>query len=280
MHRIIVRGLRVAYRQGVITLNLPDLIEPPTAKKKAMAAPTKSQADRLVEAADKRRTASRWRVGLGLGLRQGEALGLRWTSVDIDSGDPKLRVHWQLHRRPFEHGCRGKPCGRRRAGNCPQRTLPMKAGEIPVEGGLILKPPKGSSFGEIPLPPEFVGELRRHREIQNLEKSMAGAGYTDQGFVFARIDGGPISPEADWREWQELEEEAGVSGVRVHDGRHFTASFLLALGVDSSVVQQILRHSSIKVTEAYLDVAAKLKRDATSLMGQALRAPQREGDGR
>jgi len=67
-----------------------------------------------------------------------------------------------------------------------------------------------------------------------------------------------------------------VQGIRVHDGRHFTASFLLALGVDSRVVQTILRHSSIKATEAYMDVAADLKREATDRMGTALPAPKRD----
>ncbi|WIM97800.1 site-specific integrase [Actinoplanes oblitus] len=278
VHRIIVRGLRVAFRTRVITCNLAELITPPTAKKKVLAAPTKGEADRVLAATDNRRSSTRWRCGFGLGLRQGEALGLRWPWLDIDSEQPEARIHWQLHRRPFLHGCSGSPCGRRRAGNCPQRILPLKAGEIQVEGGLILKPPKGSSYGEIPLPAELVEEFRRHREIQDFEKMMAGDAYVDRGFVFCDRLGHPISPEADWKEFQEIEAEAGVH-LRVHDGRHFTASFLIALGVDSSVVQKILRHSSIKVTEGYLDASTELKREATSRMGQALRRPQREGNG-
>ncbi|GIE91073.1 Site-specific recombinase XerD [Actinoplanes regularis] len=279
VHRIITRGLKVAWRSQVISYNLAALIEPPTAKRRVLSSPTKDVADRVLHATDNRRTSTRWRSGFGLGLRQGEALGLRWPWFDIDSEEPMAKIHWQLHRRPFQHGCGVTPCGRRRGGNCPQRVLPMKAGEIHVVGGLILKPPKGSSYGEIPLPPELVEEFRRHREIQNFERMRAGDAYNDGGFVFCDELGNPISPEADWKEFQEIEEEAGVS-LRVHDGRHFTASFLIALGVDSSVVQQILRHSSIKVTEGYLDVAAELKRNATNLMGQALRKPQREGDGR
>jgi integrase len=275
VHRIISRGLKVAFRQGVLMVNLAELIDPPKVKKRVLPAPTSEEANRVLAVTDRRRSSTRWRVGFGLGLRQGEALGLRWPWVDLGE-KPAVKVHWQLHRRPFAHGCGAAPCGRLRAGNCPQRVLPLKAGEIQVRGGLILKPPKGSSYGEIPVPPELADELRRHREIQNMEKSMAGGAYNDQGFVFANELGNPYSPEADWREFQEIEEEAGVS-LRVHDGRHFTASFLLALGVDSRVVQEILRHSSIRVTEGYLDVAQTLKRDATTLMGQALPKPQRNG---
>jgi integrase len=218
-------------------------------------------------------------LGLGLGLRQGEALGLRWSYVDLDSAEPGIDISWQLSRRQFKHGCDPVPCGKRRAGNCPQRTLPMRSGEIRVVGGLILKPPKGDSKGVVPLPVELVEELRAHREVQDLEKAMAGDMYHDRGFLFADELGGPVSPERDWAEWQEMEKAAGVEGrFRVHDGRHFAATFLLSLGVDVRVVQKILRHSSVKVTEGYAHVVETMARDAVQRMGRAL--PRSERDSR
>jgi integrase len=208
---------------------------------------------------------------MGLGLRQGEALGLRRTFVELDGEEPHLKVWWQLHRRAFDHGCGATPCGRRRAGNCPARKLPLKSGEIALRGGLILKPPKGKSKRVVPLPPELVAVLRAHFEIQDLERMMAGDAYEDLDLVFAQLGGQPIDPSTDWDEWQALEVEAGVEGMfRVHDGRHFAASFLLALGVDIRVVQEILGHSSIKVTEGYTHVASKLAMDAVKKMGKTL----------
>ena len=109
-----------------------------------------------------------------------------------------MRVWWQLHRRSFKHGC-GGTCGRRRGGNCPERTLPLRSGETVVKGGLILKEPKGRSKREIPLPPELVEALRAHREVQNLERMMAGGAYAPYGFVFARVGGDPVDPGEDWR---------------------------------------------------------------------------------
>lgn len=280
VHRIISRGLKVAYRRGVVLVNVADLIEPPTAKKRVMGSPDEQEAGKLLEAASCRRNAVRWTIGLGLGLRQGEALGLRWSDLDLASAEPKVDVQWQLHRRPFDHGCGVTPCGRSRAGNCPQRVLPLKSGEVAVRGGLILKQPKGKSAGVVPLPPEFVAQLRSHREIQDLEKMMAGSAYGDWGFVFADQLGGPISPEADWREWQVLETEAGVEGMfRPHDARHFAATFLLAQGVDIRVVQEILRHSSVKVTEGYTHVASTMAREAAEKIGSRLPTPKRR-DGR
>lgn len=281
VHRIMSRALEIAYRRKLLPYNPAKLLDAPTAKPKEMTPPDEAAAGRLLSAAARRRNALRWKLGLGLGLRQGEALGLRWPYVDIDSAEPHIKIHWQLHRRPFEHGCEGAPCGRRRAGNCPQRRLPLKSGEIQVAGGLILKPPKGKSAGTVPLPPEFAAELRAHREVQDLEKMMAGDAYARHGFVFAHLDGAPVSPEADWREWQELEEEAGVAGqFRPHDARHFAATFLLAQGVDVRVVQEILRHSSVKVTEGYAHVASRMAREAAERMGRALPRAHTEGDGK
>jgi integrase len=275
VHRILSRILKIAHRRGTVPANVAGLIDAPTAKDVEIIPPTEEEAARLLAAAERRRNKVRWKLGLGLGLRQGEALGLRWPYVDVDGDEPQANIWWQLSRRQFKHGCGSPPtCGRRKAGYCPQRNLPLKSGEHQVLGGLILKEPKGKSKGEVPLPPELVDELRAHREVQDLEKLMAGDAYVDRGFVFAGLLGEPISPEADWREWQELEQEAGVAGrFRPHDGRHFAATFLLALGVDVRVVQAILRHSSVKVTERYTHVASRMARDAAEKMGRALPKP-------
>jgi integrase len=50
----------------------------------------------VLTAAGERRNASRWSVGLACGLRQGEALGLRWEFTDLDAGE--MHVWWQLQR--------------------------------------------------------------------------------------------------------------------------------------------------------------------------------------
>ena len=41
---------------------------------------------RLLDVAGGRRNSARWALALALGLRQGEALGLRWEDVDLDHG--------------------------------------------------------------------------------------------------------------------------------------------------------------------------------------------------
>ncbi len=47
--------------------------------------------------------AYRAALALALGLRQGEALGLRWSDVDVDH--LPIRIAWQVQRLTWEHGC-------------------------------------------------------------------------------------------------------------------------------------------------------------------------------
>lgn len=273
VHRILSRAFKIAWKRGLMTLNPADLLEDaPTAKKIEMTSLTEAAAVAILEATARKRNAARWSVGLALGLRQGEALGLRWPYVELDGDEPHLRVWWQLHRRPFEHGCGSAPCGRRRAGNCPQRRLPLRSGETQVgTGGLILKEPKGKSKRTVPLPPELAAQLRTHREVQDFERMMLPGGvYAGHGLVFAREDGSAIDPSDDWSEWKALLAAAGVPDARVHDARHTAATLLLAQGVRLEVVQELLGHSSITTTRGYTHVASEMAKAGVEALGKKL----------
>lgn len=266
VHRILSRALEVAYRRQMCPRNVAKLIDSPTAKKVEMRPLTLDDAAAVLDAAAGRRNSARWSVGLAVGLRQGEALGLRWSYVDLDARE--MRVWWQLHRRAWEHGC-GGTCGRRKGGYCPRRHITLRSGEFML-GGFVMKEPKGKSKRTIPIPPELVDLLRAHREVQDLEKQWASGAYTDHDLVFAELDGRPIDPSSDWEEWKALLAAAGVADARVHDGRHTAATILLALGVKIEVVQEILGHSSITVTRGYVHVASEMAKAATDSIGAAL----------
>lgn len=268
-HRILSRALEVAYRRGMTARNVAKMIDAPTAKAVEMTSLTEDAAAAILAAAHRRRNAARWSVGLALGLRQGEALGLRWSHVDLDAGE--MRVWWQLHRRPWDHGCAdGAPtCGRKRGGNCPQRRQTLRSGEIHLSGGLILKEPKGKSKRTVPIPPELATQLRAHREVQQLERQFAPV-YAGHDLVFARADGAPTDPAEDWDEWKALLAKAEVPDARVHDARHTAATLLLAQGVPLEVVQEILGHSSIVVTRGYVHVASQMAKDGVGALGKKL----------
>jgi integrase len=271
VHRIVSRALKIAVRRGKVARNVATLVDPPSIQHTEQAQLTRAEARAVLAAVAGQRNGARWSVALACGLRQGEALGLRWEYVDLRTGD--LKVWWQLQRNTWKHGCADPhvcgsrlhtatcPAGcRRHASRCPQR----------YGGGLVFRRPKGKSRRQITMPPDLVDALRRHRDVQRAEREQAGSAWQDLDLVFAQPDGSPVDPRQDWAEWKELLREAGVREVRVHDVRHTAGTLLVAQGVHIRAVQEILGHSDVRTTESYTHVASEIAREAAARMGRAL----------
>jgi integrase len=154
-------------------------------------------------------------VALAVGLRQSEALGLRWADIDLDNGT--LTVRRGLHR--------------------------------VAQQGLVYEEPKADrSRRTLALPGQLVEALRAHRAAQLEERVAAGPLWQDNDLVFAQANGRPIERKSDWRAWKRLLDEAGVREVRLHDGRHTAATLLLSEGVHPRVVMEVLGHSQMRTT--------------------------------
>jgi len=271
VHRIVSCALKIAVRRGKVARNVATLVDPPSVQHAAQAQLTRAEARAVLAAVAGRRNGARWSVALACGLRQGEALGLRWEYVDLRTGD--LKVWWQLQRNTWKHGCTDPhACGsrlhtvtcpadcRRHASRCPQR----------YGGGLVFRRPKGRSRRQITMPLDLVDALRRYLEAQRAEREHAGSAWQDLDLVFAQPDGSPVDARQDWAEWKELLREAGVREVRVYDVRHTAGTLLVAQGVHIRAVQEILGHSDVRTTEGYTHVASEIARDAAARMGRAL----------
>ncbi|WP_372733571.1 tyrosine-type recombinase/integrase [Nocardioides sp.] len=232
-HRILSRGLKVAYQRGHVTRNVATMIDAPQPADIEMQPLTKEDAFAVLSAARGRRNAARWTVALALGLRQGEALGLRWENVDLEAG-----------------------------------TLAVRQALGRVKGqGLVLGPVKSRAGRRtVAIPAQLLTELRAHRITQNEERLAAGSWWVDGDYVFARVDGRPIDPKADWVEWKALLTDAGVREARLHDARHTAATMLLAMGVPLRTTMEILGHSRITVTSRYQHVVDEMHRDAAEKM--------------
>jgi integrase len=272
IHRILSRALKVAMQRGYVTRNVATLVDAPSASQDEIEPLSLGEALRIVRLAATKRNGTRWSVALGLGLRQGEALGLRWQYVDLDAGT--LTVRWQLQRFAWQHGCADPhACGKdRHRGDCPPGctrhapSCPQRAG-----GGLHLTELKSDkSRRTIALPPQLVAALKAHRAAQLHERMTAGPAWHDGDFVWCQSNGRPIGNHADWDEWRTLLKAAGIRQVRVHDARHTAATLLLAQGVDQRVVMEILGHSQISMTSKYAHVLPQVMTDAAERIGRAL----------
>ncbi|MBN6058402.1 hypothetical protein JYK22_41160, partial [Nonomuraea sp. RK-328] len=103
VHRILSRALKVAVRRDKMTRNVATLVEAPTAAETEIEPLTREEARRILDVARTKRNGTRWSVALALGIRQGEALGLRWSYIDMDTGE--IRAWFQVQRQEWRHGC-------------------------------------------------------------------------------------------------------------------------------------------------------------------------------
>jgi integrase len=204
-HRVTSRALKVAMQRGRVTRNVATLVDAPTARRDEVQPLTAAEARRILDVAGELPNGTRWSVALALGLRQGEALGLLWDSVDLDSGTLTVR-----------------------------RALQRQAGK-----GLVLVEPKSRAGRRaIKLPDPLREALRAHRVRQTEQRLAAGTLWEDRDFVFCQKTGRPIDARRDWLDWKALLKAAGIRDARLHDARHTAATLLLQQGVPARVVMK------------------------------------------
>lgn len=244
VHRILSRALDIAHRRGHVPRNVAKLIDPPTVDPVNVKALSDELALKILDATIGRRNPERWSLAFALGLRQGEAIGLRWEDEDgtplVDLNSGVLRVWYQLRRTIYRHGC-GGTCGKKRGADCPQRS----------GGGLAYRKCKGKSKRTIPLPPELVPAFKALRRRQAGERLRLGKSWSAGSAVFTTEDGRLIDPRDDYDEWVAILAAAGVKHVKPHIMRHTAATLLLEQGVGVRVVQELLGHRDIRTTGIY-----------------------------
>lgn len=238
-HRSILNmALGQALKFGLVGRNVATLVDPPRVKKFEIQPIDQSQARAFLEAIRGDRMEAFFTVALSLGLRRGEALGLRW--VDVDFQARTLRISGSLQR---------------------------------LNGKLELSEPKTKTSRRLlDLPDSLINKLREHRARQLEEKIAIGPQHwQDTDLVFTNDIGEPVDPRQVKRRLDALLKKAGLPHYRVHDLRHFCASLLLAQGVPLKVVSEMLGHSQIGITaDLYTHVLPSLKRAAVDLMDSIL----------
>jgi len=258
-HRTMKTAINVAIRRGHVSRNVASLARPPRVIEVEIEPYTVEEVKRLLVAAAERRNSARWAIALALGLRQGEALGLRWSDVDLDTGT--LRVRRNRLRPKYAHGCDGACPAGRKAGYCPAR--------------IALRPDAGATKSRagrrgVGLPDQLTALLKRHQESQALERDEAGDLWRDGGWLFATPTGGPTNPRTDTKEWKRLLEAAGIRDGRLHDARHTAATALLLLGVPDGAVLKLMGWSNAAMAERYQHLTAPIRRNIANQVGTLL----------
>jgi integrase len=157
-----------------------------------------------------------WLLLLSRGLRRGELAGVRWTSVDLETG-----------------------------------TLRIEHARVEVNGKTLDSDPKTkASQRTLSLDPTLVAAIREHKRSQAADRLRWGPAWTDSGLVFVREDGQGYAPRSISQRFERLIAEAKLRPIRLHDTRHTAASLMLASGVPVKIVQEMLGHSDPSITLA------------------------------
>jgi len=233
LRRVLRAALNQAVKWDLIVRNPATLVSPPKKEKYEFAYLEPEQAKKLFEAASHTRYEALFTVAISVGLRLGEALGLKWSEVDLEAGT--LTVKHQLQR---------------------------------VEGKLTLVEPKTARARRVvPLPSFAIEALKKHRTRQLEERIFNSDVWQEQNFVFTSTVGTPADPRNIRRTLETILQESGLPKVRFHDLRHTCATLLLAQGTDARTIMETLGHSQITLTlNTYSHVMPSLQRDAADRM--------------
>jgi integrase len=258
VHRTLRTALNEAVRRGQLVRNPAEFAKAPRLVEQEIEPFTIEEAQRLLDAAAGRRNGVRYALALALGLRQGEALGLKWSDLSADG--ETLTIRRALQRHPWQHGC-GGTCGRNRGADCPQRH----------GGGLVTVETKSRAGRRIiGVPGPLAEALAHHRQAQNVEREKAADLWQEGGWVFAQPTGRPVDPRRDYEEWRELLRLAGVRPARLHDARHTAATILLVLGVPTRAVMHVMGWSQAAMTTRYQHVPDEVRRGIAAQLGGLL----------
>lgn len=241
------RALNQAVKWGWLSRNVVTLTDAPKQARTQVPAYTVEQAQRILAAVDQDRHAALFTVILALGLRKGEALGLRWEDVTLLPEDPSspatggvVQIRFQL-----QH----------------------------VGGEFLHVPPKSEAGRRTLALPAFVAErLRRHRLAQEEQrKAMEEMGLWENpwNLVFTTAQGKPFLPRNINRDFTKLLARAGIEHLRIHDLRHLCASLLVAQDTHPRTIMGILGHSQISLT---MDTYSHLLPSASQSAAQGMDA--------
>ena len=163
-------------------------------------------------------------LGLCLGLRRGEVLGLTWSAIDFSV--PELEIKACLKEvRVF------LPTGERTTKRVTDR------------------PKTRNSQRTLPVGEELLAALKRRKASQNEDRLRAGTTWTDNDLVFTNPTGDPLWPSNVWSKYKKFLAKNGFRPISFHDLRHTAVHLMLEIEVPLEEVSQTMGHATIAITK-------------------------------
>ena len=264
MRDVLRIALNQAVTDGAVARNVAGLVKRPKPTRRQGPILSPDEALVFLSRIQGTRLAPIVAIGLSVGLRLGEVLGLQWSSVDLEAG--VMRVERAL-----------ETIGRDRS------LVALKSKE---------------SRRTIHLPDFVRVALLTHRQQQLERQLLAGGKWRAEGssFVFTTRDGRPLDGCGVTRDLKRMLTQTWIGGrqecrhqrvinrqcadcsaehlpaLSFHFLRHSCASILLAEGVPVRDVSELLGHSDVRLTlSTYAHVIEAGRSRAAGVMDRVLR---------
>jgi integrase len=210
-HIVIRQALDQARKWGLITRNPATDASPPRSRHHEIHPPSVEQVLALLNAAKEydEDFATYLRVLAATGCRRSEALALRWDSINWDKSELLI-----------------------------SHALAM------VDSKVMEKDTKTHQARRLILDSGTIQTLHAHKRRAVERAMICGSGLAETGFVFSsEADGStPWRPDVATNRFGRLCKSAGITGVRLHDLRHYVATNLGAANTPLATISARLGH--------------------------------------
>ncbi|MHB8191381.1 MAG: tyrosine-type recombinase/integrase [Ferrimicrobium sp.] len=242
-HGLIRVALTQAMKWGWVDKNVAKLASPPTSRRSVVTAPSPEELGQILTLASKRspQLASVFALAALTGARRGELLALRWS--DYDPVAKSLTI---------------------------SKSIGYTSGS-----GVFVKSTKTDSVRSFGVDEAIEGVIVS--QVEALKKSV-DVGFeliVDPYLFFGEPDGSvPLHPDTPSKFFRIICDSLGLS-YHFHQLRHFTATQLIAAGVDIRTVAHRLGHADASVTlKVYAHVLEAQDRLASEYLGSRVFVPK------
>jgi integrase len=194
---------------------------------------SKEQLRAFLDAVRDERLSPLWHVIAMTGMRRGEAIGLRWSDVDLEVGRLSVR-----------------------------RAL------IPINREVVVSEPKTAKGRRaVALDAGTVEVLKSQAARQLDEQKEWDEAWVETGLVFTAANGAALDPESVSRYFRQAVKKAMLPKIRLHDLRHTHATLALQAGIHPKVVSERLGHATVSITlDTYSHAIPAMQEEAAALI--------------
>ena len=185
-------------------------------------------------------------IGLMLGMRRGEILGLRLEDIDWEEGHLSINQALNLN------------------------YLPAAGGGWMTELGTST-PKTRHSRRNLSMPPSVRSVVLRLQATRDGQRQVAGDDWEETGFLFCSSNGKPLWPSNLAKRYQRLLKAAEVPQLSIHALRHTFATICFLNEIPAEQVQTAAGHSSIRTTkDMYANYLPQLATKAITALSEVL----------